>query len=122
MTNARRLSTANTVVTRMVCRLPPSSHIFLSGVPHQLRLIQWQITQNYLGIGTVKKVGALKIVHEKFRAKRTHEEHEQFKKSFDMAVATIPELKTHLNKAQEDMNPLKVLKLFQQISSEVRII
>ncbi|RUS21913.1 RNA polymerase Rpb1, domain 1-domain-containing protein [Endogone sp. FLAS-F59071] len=68
--------------------------------------------------GTVKKVGALKIVHEKFRAKRTHEEHEQFKKSFDMAVATIPELKTHLNKAQEDMNPLKVLKLFQQISSE----
>ncbi|CAG8562176.1 2317_t:CDS:10 [Ambispora gerdemannii] len=68
--------------------------------------------------GVVKKCGGLKIVHEKFKNKKALEEQENFKKTFENAVGLMPEIKNHLNKAQEDMNPLKVLKLFQAVSSE----
>ncbi|KAL1915660.1 uncharacterized protein VTP21DRAFT_6419 [Calcarisporiella thermophila] len=68
--------------------------------------------------GTVKKVGPLKIIHEKFRAKKTAPEQEAFRATFNTAVSLTPELKTHLSKAQEDLNPLKVLQLFQNISNE----
>lgn len=70
-------------------------------------------------IGTVKKVGALRIVHEKFRAKKVAGEYEQFKNSFSNAIAAAPELKPHIDKAHEDMNPLRVLNLFKAISDEV---
>ncbi|KAF8945157.1 hypothetical protein BGZ47_003153 [Haplosporangium gracile] len=68
--------------------------------------------------GTVKKVGALRIVHEKFRAKKVAGEYEQFKNSFSNAIAAAPELKPHIDKAHEDMNPLRVLNLFKAISDE----
>ncbi|KAG0310942.1 hypothetical protein BGZ97_012208 [Linnemannia gamsii] len=68
--------------------------------------------------GTVKKVGALRIVHEKFRAKKVAGEYEQFKQSFSNAIAAAPELKPHIDKAHEDMNPLRVLNLFKAISDE----
>ncbi|KAF9919505.1 hypothetical protein FBU30_010929 [Linnemannia zychae] len=68
--------------------------------------------------GTVKKVGALRIVHEKFRAKRVAGEYEQFKQSFTNAIAAAPEMKPHIDKAHEDLNPLKVLNLFKAISDE----
>lgn len=67
----------------------------------------------------VKKVGALKIIHEKYRAKRTHADYQQFLKSFDMLVQTNPDTKAHLSKAQDDLNPLKVREMFQRISAEV---
>ena len=70
-------------------------------------------------IGTVKKVGALRIVHEKFRAKKVAGEYEQFKNSFSNAIAAAPELKPHIDKAHEDMNPLRVLNLFKAITDEV---
>ncbi|MCO5597198.1 hypothetical protein L7F22_051274 [Adiantum nelumboides] len=73
--------------------------------------------------GVVKKFGALKIVHEKFRAKKTESEKEAFRRTFDSAVklgGTGPgDLATHLAKAQDDLNPLKVLDLFKRISDEV---
>ena len=69
--------------------------------------------------GVIKKSGALRIVHEKFRAKKTSDEAEEFKRSFDSATKAMPELKTWLGKAVEDMNPLRVLELFRKISSEV---
>ncbi|RUS34443.1 putative RPO31-DNA-directed RNA polymerase III, 160 kd subunit [Jimgerdemannia flammicorona] len=116
--NARKLSTASTATTQMV-RQPDIISSPLASPSASTHLLNDNPSQIHVsGIGTVKKVSALKIVHEKFRAKRTHDEHEEFKRTFDMAVATIPELKAHLNKAQEDMNPLKVLTLFQQISPE----
>ncbi|KAI8055130.1 hypothetical protein BDF22DRAFT_725512 [Syncephalis plumigaleata] len=68
--------------------------------------------------GTVKKVGALKIVHEKYRQKRTAMEKEDFRRTFDEAITFAPELKPHINKAHDDMNPLKVLRLFEAITSE----
>ncbi|KAI9595031.1 beta and beta-prime subunits of DNA dependent RNA-polymerase [Syncephalis fuscata] len=67
---------------------------------------------------TVKKVGALKIIHEKYRQKRTAAEKEEFKRSFEEAAAFAPEIKSHISKAHDDMNPLKVLRLFEAISSE----
>lgn len=70
--------------------------------------------------GAVKKAGALKIVHDKFRAKKTAEEMEKFKKSFTNAVEAQKELGQYINKAvMEELNALKVLDLFKRISAEV---
>ncbi|CAG8468336.1 8399_t:CDS:10 [Diversispora eburnea] len=68
--------------------------------------------------GSVKKVGALKIVHEKYKPKKAQDEQERFKNTFVNAVETTPELKAHLHKAQEDLNAMKVLDLFKKISDE----
>jgi DNA-directed RNA polymerase III subunit RPC1 len=70
--------------------------------------------------GTVKKIGALKIVHEKYRAKKVGGEHEEFLKTFGNAVREDAGLRAHVRKAQEDLNPLRVLELFKRISAEVR--
>ena len=70
--------------------------------------------------GAVKKAGALKIIHDKFRAKKTAEEMEAWKKTFASAVEAQKELSMYINKAvHEDLNPLKVLDLFKRISNEV---
>jgi hypothetical protein len=69
--------------------------------------------------GTVKKAGALKIIHDKFRAKKTAEEMEKWKKTFTKAVEGQKELAMYLNKAaHEELNPLKVLDLFRRVSDE----
>ncbi|KAH9950127.1 beta and beta-prime subunits of DNA dependent RNA-polymerase [Amylocystis lapponica] len=69
--------------------------------------------------GAVKKAGALKIIHDKFRAKKTADEMEKWKKTFAPAVEAQKELGMYLNKAvQVDLNPLKVLDLFRRISDE----
>jgi DNA-directed RNA polymerase III subunit RPC1 len=71
--------------------------------------------------GAVKKGGALKIIHDKFRAKKTAEELEKWKTTFASAVETHKELGVYINKPVfEDLNPLKVLDLFNRISDEVR--
>jgi DNA-directed RNA polymerase III subunit RPC1 len=70
--------------------------------------------------GAVKKAGALKIIHDKFRAKKTADEMERWKKTFEGAVEAQKELGIYLNKAvHEDLNPLKVLDIFRRISDEV---
>ncbi|KAL0949102.1 hypothetical protein HGRIS_009191 [Hohenbuehelia grisea] len=69
--------------------------------------------------GAVKKAGALKIIHDRFRAKKTADEMERWKKTFSAAVEAQKELGMYLNKAvHEDLNPLKVLDLFRRISDE----
>jgi DNA-directed RNA polymerase III subunit RPC1 len=70
--------------------------------------------------GTVKKAGLLRIVHEKFRAKKTGEEKEAWKRTFTTAIEHQKEIATFLGKAQDDLNPLKALDLFRRISAEVR--
>lgn len=71
--------------------------------------------------GAVKKAGALKIIHDKFRAKKTADELEKWKQTFSAAVEAQKELGMYINKAvHEDLNPLKVLDLFRRISDEVR--
>ena len=69
--------------------------------------------------GTVKKAGALKIVHEKFKTKKAATEQDKFRKTFETAISFVLDMRNHLNKAQEDLNPLRVLQLFKNISSEV---
>ncbi|KZV97740.1 beta and beta-prime subunits of DNA dependent RNA-polymerase [Exidia glandulosa HHB12029] len=69
--------------------------------------------------GIVKKGGTLKIIHDKYRAKKTADEMEKFKTTFKAAVEFQKDLGTYVNKAVvEDLNPLKVLDLFQRISDE----
>lgn len=70
--------------------------------------------------GAVKKAGALKIIHDKFRAKKTAEEMEKWKKTFLNAVDAQKELAPYVGRAiHEDLNPLKVMDLFRRISDEV---
>lgn len=72
--------------------------------------------------GSVKKTGALKIIHDKFRAKKTAEDLEKWKKTFEHAIETQKELSMYISKAaHEELNPLKVLDLFRRISDEVSL-
>ncbi|KAJ1979778.1 DNA-directed RNA polymerase III subunit C1 (rpo31), partial [Dimargaris cristalligena] len=68
--------------------------------------------------GAVKKVSGLKIIHEKFRDKKAAGELDQFRHTFDSALQANPEIKHHLSKAHEDLNPLRVRQLFEKISAE----
>lgn len=79
------------------------------------------ITCPYCGAtnGTVKKVGALKISHDKFRAKKKQPELEAFRNTFRYAISESKEIAPHLPKAQEDMNPLRVLNLFRRVTPSV---
>lgn len=72
--------------------------------------------------GAVKKASALKIIHDRFRAKKTADEMEQWKKTFTHAVEAQKDLAIYVNRTvHEELNPLKVLDLFKRISDEVRI-
>ncbi|CAG8193984.1 unnamed protein product [Penicillium salamii] len=76
--------------------------------------------------GVVKKTGtsALKITHDKFRAfnastsmkKQTPISKDVFDNSFLEARGANPEVEKHFKKAQDDMNPLRVLKLFKKMA------
>ncbi|KAJ3291090.1 hypothetical protein HK104_006337 [Borealophlyctis nickersoniae] len=56
--------------------------------------------------GTVKKVGAMKIIHEKFKKKTKTDAEAEFRKTFDNAAKVDAGLKHHVGKAQEDLSPL----------------
>ncbi|KAI9173203.1 DNA-directed RNA polymerase III subunit C1 (rpo31) [Blastocladiella emersonii ATCC 22665] len=68
--------------------------------------------------GVVKKVGPLKIAHERYRSKKLKEEEEAFRASFQSATAGVPELAPHVGKAMDELHPLRVLELFQAITDE----
>lgn len=76
--------------------------------------------------GTVKKAGttSLKIVHDKFKSfnastsakKITPEEKLEFDKSVEVAKSVNSEVARNVNKAMDDLNPLRVLQLFKRIA------
>ncbi|KAH9892352.1 hypothetical protein F4778DRAFT_317731 [Xylariomycetidae sp. FL2044] len=74
--------------------------------------------------GQIRKIGALKLVHDKYVAfnKSTSAKKQppaskiEFDNSFSEAKKHINDLDKHLRKAFEDLNPLRVLNLFKQIS------
>ncbi|SPO07149.1 probable RPO31 - DNA-directed RNA polymerase III, 160 KD subunit [Cephalotrichum gorgonifer] len=74
--------------------------------------------------GQIRKSGVLKLYHDKFSffnkstavKKIPPESKVQFEKSFAEAKTTNPEIDKHLRKAMEDLNPLRVLNLFQRIT------
>ncbi|KID87389.1 DNA-directed RNA polymerase III largest subunit [Metarhizium guizhouense ARSEF 977] len=75
--------------------------------------------------GQIRKIGVLKLTHDKFSSynKSTSAKKvppaakTQFDESFATARNDNPELAKHLHKAVEDLNPLRVLGLFQRIGS-----
>lgn len=91
-------------------------------------------------LGTVRKITALKLAHEKYKVGKS--EDPEFYASFDEAIKyplisniyiyihngteyvliinrSNPELKPHISKAQEDLNPIRVLNLFKKIPQQV---
>lgn len=68
--------------------------------------------------GTVKKIGPLKIIHERFKGTRHEELMQDFHAQFEEAIKANADLKAHLSKAQDDLNPLRVLNLFKRIPSD----
>ena len=74
--------------------------------------------------GVVKKIGMLKITHEKYKhtKKGANEVLDEFVQSFDEAFEHNRELETLVPKAQETLNPLMVLTMFRQIPTEVSIL
>jgi DNA-directed RNA polymerase III subunit RPC1 len=71
--------------------------------------------------GPVKKVAGsqtLKIIHEPYKSKQTEEQRAVFESDFSTAMGANKDLATHIAKAQDDMNPLRVRELFMAISDE----
>ncbi|KAI8902601.1 hypothetical protein BC833DRAFT_572629 [Globomyces pollinis-pini] len=69
--------------------------------------------------GAIKKVGPLKLIHDKFKKKtKMTEEEAKFRDSFRLAAEIDPYIKSYLSKAVDDLNPLVVLGLFERISNE----
>ena len=70
--------------------------------------------------GLVKKIGAIKLMHEKYRGSvsKREEAAREFHEEFEEAIKHNQEIKLYLSKTQEDLNPLKVLKMFERISNE----
>ncbi|KAI0196975.1 DNA-directed RNA polymerase III subunit RPC1 [Astrocystis sublimbata] len=76
--------------------------------------------------GQIRKVGALKLVHDKFitYSKSTSAKKQpppskvEFDSSFAEARKHVNDLDKHLRKAFEDLNPLRVLNLFKQITPD----
>lgn len=70
---------------------------------------------------TVKKVmGAptLKLIHDKYKHKSADEDRIRFVESFGHAIEMNSEIGTFIDKAGEDLSPLKVLELFRAIPDE----
>lgn len=70
--------------------------------------------------GVVKKSGTLKISHEPYRANKMAEAKSEWMATFKNAIGEDQAIATHLSKAVEDLNPLKVLELFKRVTAEVR--
>jgi DNA-directed RNA polymerase III subunit RPC1 len=76
--------------------------------------------------GVVKRNGALKLTHDKWAAynrstaakKKLPESKRKFDDSFASAKQLNPEVKKHVPKALDDMNPLRVLNLFKKVGPE----
>ncbi|AEO64600.1 uncharacterized protein THITE_2110899 [Thermothielavioides terrestris NRRL 8126] len=74
--------------------------------------------------GVIRKLSVMKLVHDKYAAynkstaqkKIAPQSKLEFDASFEQAKKYTPELEKHTRKAMDDLNPLKVLNLFKQIS------
>lgn len=75
--------------------------------------------------GPVKKYGALRIVHEKFKnigqQKELLIQKIQFEKTFDYAISVNPDILRHLNRAIDNIDPQTALKLFKMIAPQVSL-
>jgi len=67
--------------------------------------------------GPVKKKGAMQLAHDIF-AKKAGDLSREFESSCEAAVSLNPQISQHLGKAQEDLNPQRVLQLFKAMLDE----
>lgn len=61
----------------------------------------------------------MKISHEPYRASKMADAKKEWMEGFQTVIGEQQGIGTHLNKAVQDMNPLKVLELFKRVSAEV---
>ncbi|EFC49521.1 predicted protein [Naegleria gruberi] len=73
--------------------------------------------------GKVTKLNAIKIVHEKYKVASTRkgkddidQQSREFQSEFGLAVQLNPEIEPFLGEAQDDINPIRCLRLFKNIS------
>ncbi len=87
------------------------------------RLVVCTCDVSMVTTGPVKKCGLLKIVHEKYRPSTTKQkppkEVRDFRSVIQEAAELNKELMPFIAKAQENLNPLRVLQLFERIPDEV---
>jgi DNA-directed RNA polymerase III subunit RPC1 len=69
----------------------------------------------------VKKVGPIKIIHDQFRAKKSHDARQLWESSFIAANRVHKEVGVLMNNILDDLNPLKVLDIFRRITNEVQL-
>lgn len=67
----------------------------------------------------MKKVGPIKIIHDQFRMKKSHDARRVWETGFIAAAETQKEIGQLIGKAFDDLNPLKVLEIFRRITNEV---
>ena len=72
----------------------------------------------------MKKCGLLKILHEKYRLGSAHQkpppEVQEFLLCLQVVTESNREIAPHTSKAQEVLNPLRVLNLFRNIPTQVK--
>ena len=68
--------------------------------------------------GPIKKAGVFRIIHDEHNKNKNRSKYLEYLHSFDQAIEHSPDLKPLLGRAYEDMNPLRVLELFENISDE----
>lgn len=69
----------------------------------------------------MKKLSHIKILHDVFKAKGkddVDELTEDFNKKMELAISYNEEIKNFVQKAGDDINPLRCLDLFSKISDE----
>lgn len=67
--------------------------------------------------GPVKRAGQnLKIIHEKYTNNKA--EQEKREKAFEEAMKHNDQLRQHLSRAQDDLNPIRVLQIFKRIADK----
>ena len=86
----------------------------------------WVLLATMSPEGKVKKSGLLKIVHEKYTPptssrQKLAQEVRDFQRVIWEVAEDSKEIKPFISKAQETLNPLKVLQLFSRIPDQVRV-
>ncbi len=75
--------------------------------------------------GKIKKIAGaamLKLIHERYGGRHGQLEHSVLVDTMETAVMHNREIANHLDKAQEDMSPLRVYELFKKITDEDAVV
>jgi len=75
--------------------------------------------------GKIKKIagaGMLKLIHERYGGRHGQLEQRALTDAMGTALAHNREITSHLDKAQEDMSPLRVYQLFKKITDEDAVV